>query len=126
MNKDVTSLSIASPEPIGLNGIQRLSIAMGFTGLFILLLALLNINFPFKAWWLAASIGLVLSGIIIYSNSLYKNLSPGIKNNGVFFKSISARGIWAWGLGIILTLLYIFLYWFPQYLGIGKDGAPNT
>ena len=126
MNKQPVSLSLANPEQAGLTGVQKLSLTMGFAGLFILLLALFNLNFPFKAWWLAASICLVLSGTVIYSNSLYRNLPPGIKNNGVFFKSISGRGILAWGLGIILTALYIFLYWFPQYLGMGKDGAPNT
>ncbi|MEO6722726.1 MAG: 4Fe-4S dicluster domain-containing protein [Ferruginibacter sp.] len=126
MNKPPVSLSLANPEEAGLTGIQKLSLAMGFAGLFILLLALFNLNFPFKAWWLAASICLVLSGTVIYSNSLYKNLPQGIKNNGVFFKSISGRGILAWGLGIILTALYVFLYWFPQYLGMGKDGVSNT
>jgi polyferredoxin len=126
MNNEPQSLSIANPEIGGLNGVQKLSLAMGFSGLFIMVLALFNLQFPFKAWWLAASITLVLAGIVIYSNSLYKKLPPGIKNYGVYFKSVSGRGTLAWGLGIVLTALYVFLYWFPQYLGMGKDGAPNT
>ena len=40
-------------------------------------------------------------------------------------KSISSHGAWGWILGIILTSFYIVLYFFPQYLGLGKDGAEN-
>ena len=44
------------------------------------------------------------------------------KNNGLWFKSISARGSIAWGVGIMLTLFYIVLYWFPEYLGYNTEG----
>ncbi len=125
MDKKIISLSLANPEPNNLDVIQKLSIGMGITGLFIFCLALFNINFPFKAVWLYGSIIFILAGIIIYSISAYKKLPEGIKNNGVYFKSISNKGIWGWGAGIVLTALYVFLYWFPEYLGMGKNGAPN-
>ena len=48
----------------------------------------------------------------------------GIKNHGVQFKSISGRGLWAWALGIVLTVFYIVLYFYPEYLGLVNDG-PN-
>ena len=50
----------------------------------------------------------------------------GIKNDGTWFKSISSRGILGWIVGVILTSFYIVLYFYPQYLGLGIDGAANT
>ncbi|MGB3146113.1 MAG: 4Fe-4S dicluster domain-containing protein, partial [Maribacter sp.] len=45
-----------------------------------------------------------------------------IKNDGVWFKSISSRGVLAWMAGLGLTGFYIVLYFYPQYLGLVKDG----
>ncbi|MEP7108573.1 MAG: 4Fe-4S dicluster domain-containing protein [Ferruginibacter sp.] len=126
MDKKITSLSIANPEPDNLRGVQKLSAGMGITGLFILCLALFNMNFAFKTVWLSLSIILILAGIIIYSIGTYKKLPEGIKNNGVYYKSISNKGVLGWGTGIVLTALYVFLYWFPEYLGMGKAGATNN
>jgi hypothetical protein len=54
-------------------------------------------------------------------------LPKGIKNNGVWIKSLSSRGALAWVSGIVLTGFYIILYWFPQYLGLAAaEGATNT
>ncbi|MFY8137085.1 MAG: 4Fe-4S binding protein [Flavobacteriales bacterium] len=39
-----------------------------------------------------------------------------ISNDGVWFRSISSRGISAWGIGVILTGFYVALYWFPTFL----------
>lgn len=125
MDKKIISLSIANPEP-GLTVVQKTAVAIGFAGLFIFLLALFNINLPFKAAWLTGSIVLIFAGIIIYANNSYRQLPAGIKNNGVFFKSMSAKGAWAWGLGVVLTALYVCLYWFPELLGMGKNGKANT
>ncbi|MBC7887586.1 MAG: 4Fe-4S binding protein [Ferruginibacter sp.] len=125
MDKKIISLSLANPEPVNMNGVQKLSVGIGFAGLFIFVLALLNINFPYKAGWLYGSIVFILAGIIIYSISTYKKLPEGIQNNGVYFKSISSKGLWGWVTGIVLTALYIFLYWYPEYLGMGKDGTAN-
>jgi ferredoxin-type protein NapH len=46
----------------------------------------------------------------------YLSAPEGIKNNGVFFKDISSRGIAAWLLGVVLTTFYVILYWFPEYM----------
>lgn len=48
---------------------------------------------------------------LVYSNKLNE-----ISNNGVFFKSISNRGVWGWLLGVLLTGFYVLLYWFPSNL----------
>ncbi len=109
MDQENKSIAVTNPDANDLNGVQKLSLALGFAGLFIMVLALVNINFPYKPTWLFLSILFIVSGIIIYSRATYKKLPEGIKNNGVYFKSMSGKGVWAWGLGIILTVLYVFL-----------------
>src|SRR5918993_5043439 len=126
MNEHYQNLSLANPEANQLNGGQKLFLAVGLTGIFILVLALLNVNFPNKALFLLTSIGCILLGVIGYARSSYKVNFPGIHNNGVYFKSSSNKGVIAWSMGIVLTALYVFLYWFPQYLGQGQNGAANT
>lgn len=49
-----------------------------------------------------------------------------VKNEGVWFKSLSNRGIVGWILAIFLTFGYITLYFFPTWLGLGAKGMPNT
>ena len=122
LNKNI---SFASHQNNRLNLSQKIGLALGFVGLFILILAFLNIEFPNKTVWLSVSIFSILIGVIIYANGTYLLRIPGISNNGVFHKSISNKGIAAWSIGLILTLFYIVLYWFPKYLGLGENGAKN-
>ena len=56
----------------------------------------------------------------------YLTKLEGIKNDGVWFKSISSRGILGWVTGVILTSFYIILYFYPQYLGLSSNGESNT
>ena len=123
MNNIDRSLSVAQPHPAGADWIQKVALATGISGLFIMALALLNVSFPNKALWLTISIVLIFSGTIVYSHRLYLKHPPGIKNNGVWFKTVSNAGFWGWIIGIVLTAFYVILYWFPQYLGLASDGA---
>ena len=118
------SMALASGPPKSLNTSQRLAVLLGFTGLFIMLLATFGIGFPNKPAWLAASLLSILTGVVWFSRAAYTGIPEGIKNNGVWFKSISARGIWGWATGILLTGFYIVLYFYPQYLGLVSNG-PN-
>jgi polyferredoxin len=43
-------------------------------------------------------------------------LLPGIKNNGIYHKSITAQGWAGIILGAFLIVFYILLYWFPAYI----------
>mgnify|MGYP001814725882 CR=1 FL=1 len=120
------SMSLAQPDALGITNKQKVALAVGIVGLFILALALLNTQFPNKGLFLTLSLGLMTIGTVIYSRAAYLNTLEGIKNDGIWFKSISSRGIWGWILGVVLTTFYIVLYFYPQYLGLGKDGAENT
>ena len=108
--------------PKALNTIQKISTAVGVVGLGILLLALLNVNFPNKTIALSLSLLMMLAGVVAFSYGAYSNKHEGIKNDGVMFKSITSRGLWGWILGIVMTGFYVVLYFYPQYLGLVSDG----
>ena len=116
-------MSLAGGPPKSLNLPQKLAVFLGLSGLLVLLLASFGWNFPNRAPWLAASLGIVLLAVSWFSWAAYKGHPKGIRNDGVWFKSISSRGLWAWALGIAITGFYIVLYFFPQYLGLTAGGA---
>ena len=126
MIKNNESISFAKLEANNLNAIQKLSVALGVVGLLVFLLAIFNTSFSNKTLVLIISLGLITTGTILFSNNVYLNKSKGIKNDGVWFKSISSRGILAWATGILLTSFYIILYFFPKYLGLAAEGESNT
>ncbi len=122
MNTPAKSMALTGEPPKALNTGQKLAVFTGMTGLFLILLSGFNSDFPEKGIWLSVSIGLIFTGVIWFSRQAYSHESSGIKNNGVWFKSVSARGLWAWVAGIALTGFYVILYFYPQYLGLVKDG----
>ncbi|NNC45310.1 MAG: 4Fe-4S binding protein, partial [Winogradskyella sp.] len=127
MNSKINhSMSLAKPDAHALSIKQRIAIALGITGLFILALALFNTNFPNKSLFLWLSLGLIFLGTILFANDAYLTKLEGIKNDAVWFKSISSRGTLGWITGIVLTGFYIVLYFYPQYLGLTSDGSSNT
>ncbi|WP_378178929.1 4Fe-4S binding protein [Aquimarina sp. SS2-1] len=125
-NKLDHSMSLASPEPKGISIKQKIAVAIGFTGLFILVLALLNTNFPNQGVFLALSLVLITVGTIIFANDAYLTKLEGIKNDGVWLKSISSRGMLGWIAGVVLTGFYIVLYFYEGLLGAGANGDANT
>lgn len=66
--------------------------------------------------FLWASLGLMGAGISIYTYGAYSGHVKGIKNNYVWFNSLTSRGAIGWISGILLTLFYIQLYWAPASL----------
>ena len=126
MSKSTKNISIASHENNDLDSIQKAGISLGLIGLFIMTLALFNVNFPNKGIWLTGSIAAILIGIVVYANRTYLNTPEGIKNNHVWTSGLTNKGTAAWMIGIILTSFYVVLYWFPSYLGLNTEGGANT
>ncbi|TCK67439.1 4Fe-4S binding protein [Winogradskyella wandonensis] len=120
-------MSLAKPDALGITTKQKVALAVGIVGLFILTLALFNTNFPNEGLSLTAALGLIAIGVIMYSREAYLTKLEGIKNDGQWFKSVSSRGFWGWVLGVILTTFYVVLYFYPKYLGLGQgvDGSNN-
>ncbi|WP_340157145.1 4Fe-4S dicluster domain-containing protein [uncultured Maribacter sp.] len=116
------SMSLAGEPPKALNTGQKLAVITGMTGMGILILQFFNLNLGNSALWLSIAILAIFAGIIWFSQAAYAHKHKGIKNDGVWFKSMSSRGVLAWMAGIALTGFYIVLYFYPQYLGLVKDG----
>ncbi len=110
------SMALSNPDQQNLNGLQRVALGLVAIGLLALFIAWSGqgANFPLPLFLTA--LGGITFGSLLYTYTEYKGRPEGIKNNGVFFKSISARGGLAWMLGVLLTGFYICLYWFPVYL----------
>lgn len=120
------SLSIAQPHPKGLDAIQKLALTLVAVGLVVIGISWMGYTFQNAALWLAVSLVGIGVGTIVYGVRHYRNQPAGIKNNGVWHSSFTNAGLWGWVVGIVLTLFYIILYYAPQYLGQGTDGAANT
>jgi polyferredoxin len=116
------NMSLTNGPPKSLNAWQRLGTIIGLVGLFVIVLAGFNVSFPNKAFWLTLSLVAMAVGILLFTWAAYRNQPEGIKNHGVWFKSISGRGFWAWMAGLSLTGFYIVLYFFPQFLGLNDQG----
>ncbi|GHC47289.1 4Fe-4S binding protein [Ulvibacter litoralis] len=119
------NISLTGEPPKSLNGTQKIATFIGLFGLVVLALAGFNVNFPNKGLWLTIALLSITAGIILFAKGAYAQKQEGIKNDGVWFKSISSRGFVAWIAGILLTSFYIVLYFFPQFLGLNSEGS-NT
>jgi polyferredoxin len=120
------NMSLTGDAPKNINTVQKIGTLIGMLGLFIIVLAGFNVSLPNKAVWLTIALTALTGGIILFAHGSYKNKIEGIKNDGVWFKSISSRGYLAWIAGIGLTGFYIVLYFFAELLGLGVDGGANT
>ena len=115
------SLSVAShATTASLNNKMKIGVALVAIGFISLITGLFN-QF-YHPSLLIVFILTVSAGSLLYTRGLYQNTTAGVKNNGVMFKSLTSRGLWAWVLGIVLTSFYIILYWYPQYLGLNEKG----
>ncbi len=110
------SLSFAQPAPALTSGRQKLASALGALGALLLLITWVGGRAVAPAPVLLASFGLMAVGVWLFVREEYLKHPAGIRNNGVWFRSLTARGVWGWVLGVWLTGFYVCLYWFPQYL----------
>lgn len=116
------NMSLTGEPPKTINTQQKVASFIGLLGLLVLVLAIFNVEFPNKRFWLITSLSAIAFGTVWFSIAAYADKHAGIKNDGVYFKSLTSKGFWGWILGISLTLFYVLLYWFPEYLGFVQDG----
>lgn len=122
MSRIEHNMSLTGDAPGAINTQQKLATVLGMSGLMILILATFNLNFPDKTLWLSISLGALTAGIVWFARASYSETHPGIKNDGVWFKSMTNRGYLAWLVAIALTGFYIILYFYPEYLGLRAEG----
>lgn len=111
------SIAISNPHKIPLTNTERFGFGLALLGVAILAVAFLGIDIQNKSLFLYSSLASIVIGTTIFSRSLYLKQQEGIKNNQVWFNTLSNRGIWAWVLGFVLTGFYVILYWYPQFIG---------
>jgi polyferredoxin len=121
-----TNISIGNPTNTNLDAVQLLGLGLSLSGTAILLLAWFGISFSASGYVLSYSLLSIIVGTFIYARRTYLKHPEGIKNNGVWFNSLSNRGVLGWIVGIVLTTFYVLLYWWPQYVGLGVNDGPNT
>ncbi len=117
-------LSISNPHP-KIDVFEKLGLALASVGIIILLATWFGYTFENNALFLTVSISSIVLGTVVFSARKYLTQLEGIKNNGVYHSSLSSRGVVGWIIGIVLTSFYIFLYWFPEFLGLGENGNTN-
>jgi len=117
------NMALTGQPPKVLSTGQKLATFIGLSGIFIMILTTFNINFPNKGLWLTISLLSIFIGTLWFAKEAYSHKQKGIKNDGIWFKSISSRGLWGWMAGIGLTGFYIILYFFPEFLGLAKSGG---
>ncbi|WP_373549344.1 4Fe-4S binding protein [Haliscomenobacter sp.] len=110
------SISIANPSPMFTTPKQKLAISLAGVGILLLLITWAAGTAIAPVPVFLAALGFSLSGVVIFVREEYLNRPEGIKNNGLWFRSLSSRGVWGWLTGIVITGFYVCLYWFPQYL----------
>ena len=101
---------------------KNIGLAFGLLGLVILSL---NIMYSFEnvpLFFSLCFLSMTLGGIL-YFKALYGATLSGIQNNGVWFNALTAKGLWGWILGLVLTSFYIAIYWFPEVLGYRTETA---
>ena len=119
MNKNITMLRKHS-------ALRLVGLLFSTIGLSVFLAALFGYNFTDKFLWLTFSLLTVFLGIVLVS--IHTNLIlPGvISQHGVYYRSLSNRGVLGWIVGIVLSVFYIVLYWFPESLGFYGNTQPNS
>ncbi len=126
MSSSDHSLSIAAPQSCSLDGLQKGALAVAALGVLGLLMSLPMEQVPHAGLWLTSALLAITLGTVGYAWRSYAHHPAGIKNDGVWHKSLTSRGAAAWVIGILLTGFYVVLYFFPQYLGLAGDGKANT
>jgi polyferredoxin len=106
--------SLATPNPSLTTGKQKLALALAGLGVVLLLLVWAAQNAFAPVPVLLAALGLMLLGVLVFVREEYLRRPAGIQNNGVWFKSLSARGVWGWLAAIVITGFYTVLYFCPE------------
>ena len=114
------SISIANPHPQK-DTIQKMGLVIVGVSVLILLITWAGVTVNSSIFLPIALLG-IFAGTTIYAVRTYSLIPPGIKNNRIYFDSLTNRGAVGWITGIVITGFYVCLYWFPELLGQSKDG----
>lgn len=117
--------SVAGNKTQDLNVLQKLGLTLVAIATFIILITWAGVDVNMDGLMLFGILGGYGIGAVLYAVGTYKDSPAGIKNNGIWFNSLSNRGALGWIIAIILTLFYVCLYWYAGWFGkgTGAEGA---
>ncbi|NNK89656.1 MAG: 4Fe-4S binding protein, partial [Saprospiraceae bacterium] len=115
-------MSFANPDLPGYDIIQKISVALGLAGVLVMMLACLDIQNIMTPGYLTSSLLLISVGVILFSWRTFLVKHEGIRNDGIWQRSLTNRGLWGWILGVLVTIFYVLLYWFPALIGLSGNG----
>ncbi len=122
MNSPEPNISLTPHHYPGLNAGQKIAVAIGLTGLLIGIVAISGFYFSSKVA-VVISLLLMCVGVALYGHQSYAGQIPGIKNNLVWFRGLTNRGLVSWIIALSLTGFYILLYFYPEILGLRETGS---
>lgn len=125
MSHKDSSLSIAAPVSGALDNMQRMALALSAIGVLLFLVSIPMNNIAMPWAWMLTAFGITSVGAWLYIRRSYAGKPAGIKNDGVWHSGTTARGAVGWVLAIVLTGFYVLLYFYPELLGLGTEGAAN-
>ncbi|MDX1419142.1 MAG: 4Fe-4S binding protein [Rubricoccaceae bacterium] len=99
------------------NAVQKAGLALlalGLVGAVVALFSTLGAQYPIRMLTLVG--GGIAGGGLLYVVDRFRRLPAGVRNEGVTFSALMARGLVGWVFGIVLTGLYVLLYWYPGTL----------
>ncbi|MBL7795873.1 MAG: 4Fe-4S binding protein [Saprospiraceae bacterium] len=120
------SFSLAHDDAHRLKITARIGLTAVVLGFGLLLFGWLQMRETYPLWVAGLSLVAIAGGTWLFAHGKYSGVPEGIKNNGLWRQALTNRGVWGWLLVVVLTGFYVLLYWWPQYLGLGQNGAANT
>ena len=115
------NMSLTGDASNYLNPTQKIATVIGLAGLAIMLFSLFS-DFANNGLWLTIALVSITGGILLFAKGSYQGKLAGIKNHGVWYKSVSGKGLWGWVAAISLTGFYIVLYFYEGLLGLNETG----
>ena len=121
MNTTLTQPAEIQPLQVYLHNsktetLKKIGLAIFALGILFFILALGDAGKSSPVLFFILTFCLSVTGGLMYFIPQIKEAPPGIKNNKIFFNSITKQGVAGWVLGIIITGFYVALYWFPDVI----------
>lgn len=110
------SLSLSNPNPLLISMRGKAGLGIASVGILLFLLSWASRGALDPYWTLPAAVAFCAIGTAVFIREEYLRFPEGIKNNRVWRRSLTARGVWGWVAGLLITGFYVSLYWFPAYL----------
>lgn len=116
MSETDMSLSLSHSLDTRLTLSERLiATAVGFSALLVLI-SVAGLHPLANASFFLTSLAVLCAGGVIFYAVYYLRRPAGVRNEGIWRRSLQNRGLIAYAFGVALTGFYIALYWFPEHL----------